>query len=214
MAKRRRKALTRMQKLLHSDGALCVTFVNTEAPGRGAIESYDDLLAWGVAAGALSATEAERLAAAAAEHPGNAAGAVRRALTLRQRLRRILLALAEGERPAATDFGPFDADLGRAMAARHLAATPGGYRWAWGDAGGEDLDRMLWPVLLSAAELLTSPGRQRVGQCAGEDCGLFFAARNSGRPRRWCGVACRTRHSSEKHYRLRVKPRRELERSS
>ncbi|MEE8523251.1 MAG: CGNR zinc finger domain-containing protein [Thermoanaerobaculia bacterium] len=97
------------------------------------------------------------------------------------------------------------------MASRHLVATSGGYRWTWGDAGGEDLDRMLWPVLLSAADLLTSRYRERVGQCAGEGCGLIFVTRNSGRPRKWCGVVCRNRNASRKHYRLRVKPKRALE---
>ncbi|MEE8523502.1 MAG: ABATE domain-containing protein [Thermoanaerobaculia bacterium] len=204
----KRKPLTRLQKLLRSDGALCVTFVNTTSPKRKAIESYDDLLAWGVDAGALAAAESERLASGAAVHPGNAASAVRRALTLRRRLRRILLALAGGGRPAPADLGLFNSDLGRAMATRQVVATGSGYRWSWGDAGGDDLHRMLWPVLRSAADLLTSRYRERVGQCPDEDCGLLFIAHNSGRPRKWCGVACRNRNASQKHYRLRGKSKR------
>lgn len=200
---RRKRALTRIDRLLRSDGALCVTFVNT--PRRQPIGSYDGLLAWSLEVGALAPESARRLAAAAAESPGAAVGVFRRSRTLLGRLERILLALAAGRDPAATDFEPFNAELRRAMGAREL--EPAGRRWCWGESE-EDLDRMLWPVLLSAARVLTSKDRGRVRRCAQEGCDLFFIARGSGRPRRWCGPACRTRHSSRKHYHQTIKPRR------
>ncbi|MCP3918261.1 MAG: hypothetical protein GY711_22145, partial [bacterium] len=79
----KRKTETRIQKMLRSDGALCVTFVNTGSGKRKALESYDDLLAWGVETGALGAEDAARLTRAAAARPGLAAGAARRAKTAR-----------------------------------------------------------------------------------------------------------------------------------
>lgn len=209
MAQRERPA-TRIETLLRADGALCVSFANTLR--RQLLESYDDLLAWGLGTGVLVPGEAGRLAAAAADHPGKAAGAARRAQTLAARLQRILAGVAAGEEPAATDVKSLNVELRRALAAREL--DPSGRRWTWGEVDGDDFDRMLWPVLLCAAELLTSATRLRVRRCPGATCGLLFVARGSGKPRKWCGVACRNRHSTKTHYRLRVKPRREARRRS
>ncbi len=86
----KRKTETRTQKMLRSDGSLCVTFVNTGLGKRKALESFGDLLAWGAETGALGAAEAARLEGAAEQRPGIAAGVARRAKTLRARLERIL----------------------------------------------------------------------------------------------------------------------------
>ncbi len=208
MAKRkpkRKPALNRVEKLLRSDGALSVTFVNTAQ--RKPLASYEDLLAWSVEFGALSPESARRLDALAAEHPGAAAGAFRKGRTLRDRLERIFGALAVAADPAGDDFKPFNAELRRVMGAREL--DPSGRRWCWGETEDEDLDRMLWPVLYSAAYLLTSKYRGRVRQCALEGCELFFVVRNAGRPRKWCSIACGNRHTSRTHYRRSIRPRRE-----
>ncbi len=206
MARRKRRQSVKAQ--LRSDGALCVTFVNTGSEKRQALETYADLLAWGVEAGALGAAEVPRLERRAAERPGIAAGVVRRARTLRRRLERILLALAEGARPAGDDLEALNAELSAAMPARKLVAVTSGYRWAWGEGAGDDDGRMLWPVLLSAADLLASADHRRVRRCPHDDCGLLFVARGSGRPRKWCGRACRDRASSRAHYHAKIKPRR------
>ena len=208
MARRTRKALTRVEKMLRSDGALCVTFVNTLSGRRRALETYDDLLRWGVETGALSADDAARLEDAAAERPGRARGVVRRVRTLAPRLRRILLAFAAGGKADAADFAAMNAEIRAALGARELAADYGGCEWSWGDGGGDDLDRMLWPVLYSAGELLASPEIRRVRCCAAEGCGLLFVARGGGKPRKWCSSGCGNRATSRRHYHRRVKPRR------
>lgn len=208
-AKRRRKPLTRLEKLQRSDGALCVTFVNTGSAKRKSLATYDDLLIWGGENRVLADADSKRLAGVAAEHPAKAAAVVRRAETLRARLERILLALAAGEKLAADDFKLFHAELRRVMATRELVATSGGgYRWTWGGNDGDDLDRMLWPVLLSASTVLTSRDRERVGRCDREDCDLLFVGHGGGRRRKFCGGVCRTRSSSRAYYRREVKPRR------
>ncbi len=126
MAKGKRKALTRLEKMLRSDGALCVTFLNTASARRKTLETYDDLLRWGVETGDLSDAVAARLAAAAAERPGPANGVVRRGRTLAGRLKRILLAFAGGGKPEAADFAVLTAEIRAALANRELALTPGG----------------------------------------------------------------------------------------
>ena len=67
--------------------------------------------------------------------------------------------------------------LGAALPALRMVRAEQGVTWGW--AGDEDaLDRMLWPVVFSAAELLiAAQGRPHVRQCAFKDCKLFFARR-------------------------------------
>lgn len=209
--KRRKRRQTPKQNL-QADGALCVTFVNTA--WRQQLETYDDLVAWGVEVGTLSSSDAPRLGQAAAERPGVAAGVVRRAKTLRARLERILLALVKGEKAAAADFNAFNSELRTVLSKHNLVQTTNGYRWAWAvEHGEEDLARMLWPVIHSAAHLLTSAARSRVSRCPGQDCDLFFIARDSGSPQKWCSSTCGARSRSVKHYHRRVKPqRKELQR--
>ncbi len=200
--------MTRLQKLLSADGALSVTFVNTGSEKRKSLGSYADLIAWGVETGALSAGDASRLEEAAAEHPGKAGGVVRRARTLVARLKRILLAFAAGGKPAAADLAAFNAELRAALAARELVATHSGCRWTWGERD-DDLDRMLWPVLLSAADLLASDALGRLRECAAKGCDLLFVARGGGRPRKWCSRVCGNRATSSRYYYRKLKPKRE-----
>ncbi len=195
--------------MLRSDGALCVTFVNAGLGKREPLATYDDLLAWGVGTGALEAADAARLEQAANEQPGPAEGVARRARTLRGRLERILAAVAGGERAAAGDLATLNLELAAALGHRRLAIAGGRFRWTWQADSAEDLDRMLWPVLLSAGEMLVSEDRRRLRRCPSPGCGLFFVARSSGRPRKWCGRACRDQESSRKHYRKIIKPERQ-----
>ena len=58
--------------------------------------------------------------------------------------------------------------------------------WTWTD---EDvLDRMLWPVVRSSAELLVEGDLTRVRQCHGEQCGWLFVDMTKNRSRRWCDM--------------------------
>jgi predicted RNA-binding Zn ribbon-like protein len=213
----RRKPETRIQRQLRSDGALCVTFVNAGFGERPPLETYGDLLAWGLETGAVDAAAASLLEGAASERPGVAAGVARRVPTLRARLERLLRAAADGRKPAAADLQAFNLELGRALSHRRLATAGRGYRWTLdvaAEGGDADLDGLLWPVLLSAADLLTSRGLGWLRQCPGKGCELLFLARaTGGRPRKWCGPRCRDRASSFDHYHRKIKPERDRETS-
>ncbi|HSH12932.1 MAG TPA: CGNR zinc finger domain-containing protein, partial [Desulfurivibrionaceae bacterium] len=74
------------------------------------------------------------------------------------------------------------------------------FEWGWSDAGG--LRRLLWPIVRSAAELLTSEKLERVGQCAGDSCGWLFLDTSRNRSRRWCEMEhCGNRAKARRHYR-------------
>jgi predicted RNA-binding Zn ribbon-like protein len=190
-------------------GALCLDFVNTLSARLGGaggerLADYRDLLAWSRAAGCLPAAADRRLRRRAAGEPGRAAAELRRARRARERLYRLFSRLAAGASPGAGDLAAFEADLARAL--RHLRLRPGAeggaWDWSWDDT--EHLERPLWPVLRSAAELLASPAAIRVRECAGETCSWLFLDRSHAARRRWCDMrTCGNRAKASRHYRRR-----------
>ncbi len=65
--------------------------------------------------------------------------------------------------------------------------TSAGYAWTWADDPNA-LDRMLWPLVRSAAELLVTGDLSRVRVCGGERCGWLFVDTSKNRSRRWCDM--------------------------
>ena len=189
------------------DGALCATFVNSASAKRKGFSTYAEFLAWGLRCGAVTAGDAERLERAAADHPEDAVAVAARALEVRALLDRIFSARAERRAPVGADLDAFNAELSPALSARRLVPAARNLQWAWGDRGGDDLDRMLWPVLWSAADVLSSKYYSKVGRCAGDGCDLLFVDRAPGSPRKWCNMqACGSKVNSRRHYQQVVKP--------
>ena len=88
-----------------------------------------------------------------------------------------------------------------------MPAAAGGYRWAWSHRGDNDLEAPLWPVLVSAADLLASKYHRRVRRCAGRGCDLVFVDRTAGRPRKWCSdKSCGERSRARRRYHATIKP--------
>ena len=70
-----------------------------------------------------------------------------------------------------------------------------GMPWPWLQ------EAMLWPVLRSAAELLTSEEAARVRQCASETCSWLFVDRSRTHRRRWCDMkTCGNRDKARRYY--------------
>jgi predicted RNA-binding Zn ribbon-like protein len=188
-----------------SGGALCLDLVNTVSDwpqaSKDALPDYRALLAWGRQSGVVADEEAERLARSAARRPDAAARAFRKALDLRARLYRIFAAVAAGNSPSARDLSAFNRLLGEAMQRLQVLPSGGGFAWGWSAQTGA-LDRVLWPALRSAADLLTSDRRDRVRQCESDTCSWLFIDRSRGGRRRWCDMAvCGNRAKARRYYR-------------
>jgi predicted RNA-binding Zn ribbon-like protein len=186
-------------------GRLCLDFANTLANRTSDdphewLDSYDNLIAWAQLAGALSPEAAQPLLAEAPAHPEKAALALDRVIALRETIYRIFSATGSGGRPAGDDLAALNAALSEALP--HLRVVPKGTEFAW-DWGGDAmaLDRMLWPVARSAADLLTSEELDRVGECHGEGCGWLFLDVSRNHSRRWCDMGdCGNRAKARRHY--------------
>lgn len=185
-------------------GDLCVAFVNTAGARKKnrqqGIESYRDLLAWAQAVDAVSSLEAERLGRRAAEQPQRAELVWGQARALRSALFRLFLAVMSEKELPVGDLDLINDALGRTLEAARMVPSEKGLRLGW--VGDEDaLDRVLWPVLHAAMNLLLSlEGRPHVRQCAASGCKLFFVDRSPSGKRSWCEKICANRTKSLTFY--------------
>jgi predicted RNA-binding Zn ribbon-like protein len=166
------------------------------------IETYAQLVEWGKRAGTLTARAAAQLLRAAATRPHAAETARRTAIELRESLYRLFAAHAHRRTPSTADLESLNRYLATASARLHLARDGEGYRWGYA-RDERALDRMLWPVVEEAADLLTSPGLQRVGQCADErGCGWLFLDTTKNHSRRYCATGdCGAINKARRYYR-------------
>ena len=192
----------------------CLDFVNTLAwrltdrPVEYLL-SYEDLLAWGRQASLLTLDEKEVLSRCAAMDPEEARGTLSRAFALREAVHRVLSAAIAGEPQDEDALTALNHELSGALSRQRVAPVAGDtYVWAW-ERGGEDdggplLERPLWPVVRSAAELLTSPKLGRVKVCSGEGCGWMFLDESRNGSRKWCDSRdCGNRERVRKHLALK-----------
>jgi predicted RNA-binding Zn ribbon-like protein len=186
-------------------GRLCLDFVNTatargRAGHRDYLCSYDALLAWGRHTGVITAKQSQILATSAAGSPQAAIAALNLSITLREAIYRVLGLAARGSRAAGADLLQVNSAFRQACLHRAIRPRAAGFDWGWEFDPG-DLRAILWPVVLSATELLTSPDLARVRQCAREECQwLFFDSSKNG-SRRWCSMAaCGSRVKSQRFY--------------
>jgi predicted RNA-binding Zn ribbon-like protein len=157
------------------------------------IPDYGRLTEWAQGAGVITPATGERLRRVAAAHPRQAASAVTASASLRWLLQRLFTDVANGESISAAldEFNELLTDTLRRM---RIAAVPRrGLTIAW-DGMGEDLQSPLWPVIWSAAQLLTSDESRNLHICAAPDCGWMYVDRSRNGMRRWCQMeTCGTR---------------------
>lgn len=200
-----------MQTFEFQGGQLALDFINTASartvgPLKDRLGSYDDLVAWAAAAHALPDCVPADLLKAAAQHPRIAARTLDDARALREALYRVFKAFAAGASAPAADMALLNAGFRRANAHRTLCCNKPNahgaptFEWAW-DQGGAELDRVLWPVVLAAADLLTAGEPARLKECGGHDCSWLFLDQSKNRSRRWCSMQdCGNRVKAKRHY--------------
>lgn len=190
-------------------GEVCLDFANTvdwhaSSHPEENLSSYKYLVAWSRSAGLLDDARAEKLLKKARGQPQAARSVLKRAVSVREALYRIIVAILHDESPAPEDLGAFNGELESAL--RHLRVVPREQGLGWGWKGSDDaLDAMLWPILSSAASLLTSKRRDRIGQCADDrGCGWLFLDKTRNHSRRWCEMKdCGNRAKAKRHYQRR-----------
>lgn len=179
-----------------------VDLVNTvdwtsNGPDFERLTSYERLTRWAEGAGLVSAADAKRLRQQAAAHPRKAKAACENARWLRWVLQRVFEKTVAGEPPGSA-LDDFNELLSEALRHLRIASTGGWGGWDW-RGRGEDLESVLWPVVWSAAALLTSSEADRLRVCGGPDCGWMYVDRSRNGLRRWCQMeTCGTREKSRR----------------
>jgi predicted RNA-binding Zn ribbon-like protein len=191
-----------------------VDWLDAGGVGRDRFSTYDRVVEWATGGGIVGAATASRLRRMAAERPEEADAALETARAVRATLRRVFAAAARGtlaDDDGAAAVAEFDALLAgvapHLRVARPRAAADGGpaLRWVWADSA-ERLDSPLWPVIWSAAQLLTSADAARLRVCAGPDCGWVYVDRSRNGFRRWCEMAtCGTQEKSRRRAERRAR---------
>jgi predicted RNA-binding Zn ribbon-like protein len=191
-------------------GVPCLDFVNTLAwrltdhPVE-YFGSYEDLLAWGGQAGLLAPDETEALSGRAATDPEGARATLSRVVALREAVHRVLSTTIADEPPDQDALLTLNRELSGALSRLRVAPAAGdSYVWTWErdgvDGSRPPLERSLWPMARSAAELLTSSKLDRVKVCAGEGCGWMFLDESRNASRRWCDSRdCGNRERVRRH---------------
>jgi predicted RNA-binding Zn ribbon-like protein len=188
-----------------SGGSLCLDFVNTLSDRNGEPEehlnAYADVLDFALQAGGMPADEVEELAVEAAPDPDHASRVTAAAIDAREVMFRIFHAIAENEVPDDADLEALNAVLVEGLAKARLVREGDAYRWSWtGECSC--LERPLWQIAHSAADLLASGQLDRVRLCGSDTCEWLFLDGSRNRSRRWCDMStCGNREKARKHYR-------------
>jgi predicted RNA-binding Zn ribbon-like protein len=175
-----------------SGGALALDFANTiggthVAPTHDHLRSYADIARFAVLTGDIPPSVAKRLAERAERDPGRAAAVYELGVALRESIWAVFSALASGESPRESDLDLIG-DAAAAGAARsRLVSDKDGVVWSLG-SDAEELERPLWDIARSAADLLTSGDHDRIKECASSTCEWVFLDRSKNRSRRWCDM--------------------------
>jgi len=185
---------------------LCLDFANTmdwhasEHPVE-TLHNYADLVAWAERNQLVTTREAEQLNTLAAHDVPKAQQVFAGALVLREAVYQIFATLAAEGTPTPSDIAVLNAALPAAYQHLRIVQNAVGFAWGWADTGGF-LDYIVWPIVRSAADLLTFNDLSRVRQCADDrGCGFLFIDTTRNRSRRWCSMeSCGNRAKARRHY--------------
>lgn len=175
-----------------SGGALALDFANTVGgthvrPTHDHLQSYGDITRFAVLTG-LQPSVAKRLAQRAEEDPRRAVAVYELAIALRESIWAVFSALASGESPRDADLALIG-DAAAAGAARsRLVYDRDGVGWSL-PSDSDELERPLWDIARSAADLLTSGEHERIKECASATCEWVFLDRSRNHSRRWCDMS-------------------------
>lgn len=168
------------------------------------LQAPADLLRWCAKEGVLDAASVAALEKRWAAAPDEASARFAEGLTLRETIYRVFKAQAAGKTAAAGDLAAFNGMLAKAPKRALLAPDSQGF--AWRIEPPHAISGILAAILWTAGDLLASPRRTRVRQCANPQCGGVFLDDSKSGTRRWCMMSvCGNRAKAHRHYMKRKK---------
>jgi len=187
-------------------GWLCLDFANTvdwhaSCSPVESLNNYTDLIEWSVNTGIISGDAKDVLLRKSEEKPAEAQAVLEKAREIRENIYQILSDAAHGHPIKTTDLKGFNKALASMLSHSRLAPYERGLMLDCGPRL-DKLDSVIWPVVKSALNLMTSEAITRVGQCCDEKgCGCLFWDSSRNRSRRWCDMSdCGNRAKVRRFY--------------
>ncbi|MGA7613773.1 MAG: ABATE domain-containing protein [Thermoanaerobaculia bacterium] len=185
-------------------GNLALEFANSagfHALGdrREGLPDLDHLLEWCRNAGLITAHERRQILGQIEESGGGEtlAGEAR---SLRDSIQSIFSRIARKRPPSPSDLSLLNEAIARTYPHRRIGGRRDRFEWEW--ERSTDPQRILWPVICAAADLLVSPEISRLRECSGRDCSRLFLDQSRNGSRRWCTMTgCGNRAKARRHYR-------------
>ena len=184
-------------------GELCLDFANTadwhrhEEPRR-MLVMYSDLVEWGRQLQILTRAEAERLLGDGEKRNKESAAVLKAAWELQDTIYHLFAARVAGKTPQEKDLNALNNIMTLTLTPQRIGYSSKKFQWEW-DIADDALDQMLWHVVRSAMDLLTSEHVSRVKMCG--ECGWLFLDTSKNGSRRWCIMeVCGNRAKARRHY--------------
>ena len=192
-----------MTEFEYSSGSLCLDLANTwgdrSDPGDDKLTGFHDLLEWAHGAGIMSDRERGELEKLAHIEAARSFGVFRTALDFRDTVFRLCSSVAAGNKPADEDVAALNAAL-ETVPRQRLCCGGECCEWEW-PAEKLELRQLLWPVIQSAADLVSSPDVAKIRECGAPDCSWLFLDHSRGGRRRWCDMStCGNRAKARRYY--------------
>jgi len=164
------------------------------------LDSYSNLVTWGEITGVLSDGTGKQLMEESVLKPEAAEKARLKAIELREVIYRTFSAVAAGSSPDKHEIEKLNDFIPEALIHLRVVPMASAFTWDW-TSPDDAFDQIVWPVVKTAADLLTSDQLKRVGECRGDGCGWLFLDMSRNRSRRWCSMNdCGNREKARRHY--------------
>lgn len=187
---------------------LCIDFVNTSYnpdDAGGMLQSWDDLVDFLEAAGALNRFEARRLRDIWTKNPLHCAKTFEHSIVLRDSLRNILAAIEGRNRIRSEWIEAINAVLKANEGYEQLSPVDTDWHLVFVPRRAEPIQALMG-IAQSVADLITEGKGAPVRKCANPNCILYFYDVSRTRRRRWCSMAVCGNRMKVAAYARRRKP--------
>jgi predicted RNA-binding Zn ribbon-like protein len=175
---------------------LCLDFTDTvnwrtSDHASDGIEDYGRLLQWSRMKGLIEPSNVQRLSELVKGDAKLRKQVMNDARRLREAIYRVFSASAHMKKADQSDIDVLNGYVQKGLSKMRLQNMDGGYKWTWPEwPEDESAEMMLYPIALSAADLLTSEDLARVKECAneGQGCGSLFLDCSKNQTRKWCSM--------------------------
>jgi len=179
-----------ISKLPSLGGDLSLDFVNTvhdrhEEPLRDLLQNYLDLVTWVYFADAISDSQKERLLQTGKENQEKANQIYKEALQLREAFYDFVVNMINHKEVSPANMQLIKQWIYKTFSNIELIQSDDRFTLDW-NAENIGLESILWPIVRSFTDLVTTVDRNRIKQCG--NCGYLFVDNSKNKSRRWCSM--------------------------